>query len=132
MMGGSTATAGPESTKIRDSLHRSARDLFGHYGEFEWDFFWSGVFAVTPDKLPHLYEPYPNLTAALGCNGRGIAISTAMGKVLAERVRGAGEDELILPVSRLAPMRFHFLRRPVVQVLVALKGLQDKIDRART
>lgn len=132
MMGGSTATAGPETTKIRDSLHRAARDLFGHYGEFEWDFFWSGVFAVTPDKLPHVYEPYPNLTAALGCNGRGIAISTAMGKVLAERIRGAHEDELILPVSRLAPMRFHFLRRPVVQVLVALKGLQDKIDRART
>lgn len=132
MMGGSTATAGPETTKIRDSLHRAARDLFGHYCEFEWDFFWSGVFAVTPDKLPHLHEPYPNLIAALGCNGRGIAISTAMGKVLAERVRGVSEDELILPVSRLAPMHFHFLRRPVVDFLIKIKGIQDKVDRART
>lgn len=132
MMGGSTATSGPETTKIRDSLHRAARDLFGHYGDFEWDFFWSGVFAVTSDKLPHLYEPYPNLVAALGCNGRGIAISTAMGKVLAQWLQGAGEDELILPVSKLTPMRFHFLHRPVVSTLIAIKGLQDRIDRART
>jgi glycine/D-amino acid oxidase-like deaminating enzyme len=132
MMGGSTATAGPETHKIRDSLRRAARDLFGHYGELEWDFFWSGVFAVTPDKLPHLYEPSPNFIAALGCNGRGIAVSTAMGKVLAERVRGAREEDLVLPVSRLAPMHFLFLRRPVMQVLVGIKGIQDKIDRART
>lgn len=132
MMGGSTATPGGETLAIRESLHRAGRDLFGHFGELQWEFFWSGVFAVTTDKLPHLYEPQPNLIAALGCNGRGIAISTALGKLLAERVQGAAADDLALPISKLSPMRFHSLHPPVMKIMVGWKGIQDKLDRMRS
>jgi glycine/D-amino acid oxidase-like deaminating enzyme len=130
MMGGTTASSGPETTAIRDSIHHAGRDLFGHFGELQWDYFWSGLFAVTTDKLPHLYEPQPNLLMALGCNGRGIALSTALGKVLAERVQGTAPQDLVLPVSRLEPIPFHFLYPPSMAIMVGWKGIQDRIDRA--
>jgi glycine/D-amino acid oxidase-like deaminating enzyme len=130
MMGGSTATSGPESLSIRESLHRTGRALFGHFGTLDWEYFWSGVFAVTTDKLPRLYEPQPNLIAALGCNGRGIALSTAFGKVLADRVSGKREDELVVPPSRFKPIPFHSLYPPSMPLIIRWKGLQDRIDRA--
>lgn len=129
MMGGSTATADLESAKIQDSLHRSARDLFGHLGDFQWEFFWSGVFAVTGDKLPHFHEPEPNVLTVVGCNGRGIAVSTGLGKLLAERVMGCPADDLPLPLTKMSPMYFHGLHRPVMRTLVGWKGVQDRFDK---
>lgn len=132
MMGGSTATAAPEHDGIRRSLHRAAEHLFGHLGRFRWSFFWSGVFAVTQDKLPHLHEPGPGLLAAVGCNGRGIAVSTAIGKMIAEYLLGRDAGDLELPITGIVPRRFHAMYRPGMGVAVGWKGVLDRVDRLLT
>ena len=52
------------------------------------DYSWSGMAAVEPDFLPHLVDLGPGLIAGFACNGRGIAMTTAMGKVLADWAAG--------------------------------------------
>ena len=47
-----------------------------------------------------MHEPTPGLIASLGCNGRGIAISTALGRALARHVLYGAEAEL--PLLELA------------------------------
>ena len=84
--------------------------------------------ALTADHLPHLHEPAPGLLAGLGYNGRGVAMATLMGRLLAERARGIPAAELPFPVTGLAPMPLHGLRRPAIGLTIAWKRLLDAWD----
>jgi len=64
-----------------------------------WQFRWGGNIALTADRLPHLHEPEKGLIAGLGYNGRGVAMSHVMGRVMAERVLGAMPETLPFPVT---------------------------------
>src|SRR5271167_1014053 len=48
-----------------------------------WTHAWGGRLAMTTDQYPHIHEPAPGIIACLGYNGRGVALSTAMGVQLA-------------------------------------------------
>ena len=63
------------------------RGFFRRVPRARWRYRWSGQIALTDDHLPHLHEPAPGLLAGLGYNGRGVAMSLVMGRVLAERAR---------------------------------------------
>ena len=78
-------TAGAMSFRI---LEASARRMFPALGDTPFEHRWTARDTITPDAVPHLYEPSPGLFAALGYNGRGLAIGTALGNVLARRVLG--------------------------------------------
>lgn len=131
MMGGSGATGGAHTPALLHHLHRSAKELFAHLGPLEWEYGWSGYLALTPDHLPHIHEPARGMVVALGCNGRGIAISTAMGGLLAERLLGRAAGEMALPVTPIRTVPFHGLRHPVLAAATAVKRVQDAIDRRR-
>lgn len=131
MMGGSGATGGGHKDSLLRHLHHSAHELFAHLGPLEWEFGWSGYLALTPDHLPHIHEPERGMLVALGCNGRGIALSTEMGRMLAERILGRGATEMPLPVTPIRRLPLHALRHPVLAAATAAKRVQDKLDRAR-
>ncbi len=76
-----------------------------------WQYRWGGRLAVTQDHLPHLHQPAPGLLAGLGYNGRGVAMSTIMGRVLAERVLGKAERELPFPISPIQAYPLHRFHR---------------------
>ncbi|MNN57386.1 FAD dependent oxidoreductase [compost metagenome] len=126
-MGGSGATAGLDHRAIVPHLHRAGEELFGHLGRLQWAYHWSGYFAVTTDHLPHVHEPAPNLHVAVGCNGRGIAVSTSLGIALAERVLGATAEELPVPLSSIGKVPFHALRSVGVTAATLYKRLQDQL-----
>ena len=67
---------------------RQLRTVFPHLGEPVIERFCNGVVAVTLDWLPRFTELDRNLFAGFGYSGRGIAMSTGMGALLAERVSG--------------------------------------------
>jgi len=128
LMGGAGATAGKEKPSLFRSLHLAAQELFGHLGTLEWEFAWSGRFAVTADHLPHLHEPAPNLIAALGCNGRGIALSTALGKVIADRLLYPESHDAPLPVTGIKAFPLHRLRGLGVSAAARFMRMQDRVD----
>ena len=71
-------------------LKTEAVRLYPSLAHASWEFHWSGQIAITDDHLPHLHEPEPGIFAGLGYNGRGVAMSNVMGRVLAQR--GARPD----------------------------------------
>lgn len=109
-------------------LIRCAEALYPGLRGVGWSYFWNGQVAVTEDHFPHLHEPAPGIVAALGYNGRGIAMATMMGRIVARRLLGAAEDALELPVTTIKPFRFHAFWKPVV----GLRTLQElAMDRLR-
>lgn len=99
--------------------------LYPRIGPVALDYRWAGRVALTLDHLPHLNEPAPGLHAMLGYNGRGVAMATACGRMMAERMQGMPASELPLPTSPLKPVPFHGLRRPALAAAVAWKRLLD-------
>ena len=89
---------------------------------------WSGMAAVEPDFLPHLLDLGPGLIAGRACNGRGIAMTTVMGKVLADWAAGIEARDLPLPFAPPAPIPFHALLRHAPNMLLGWSMLRDRLD----
>lgn len=109
-------------------LARLARRMFPQLpDDLPFEHAWGGLVALTENHLPQLCEPAPGLVAAGGYNGRGIAMATAMGRVLADKASGVPDAELDFPLTRLRPIPFHALRRPAVALAVAAKAVRDRL-----
>jgi len=64
----------------------------------------------------------------LGYNGRGVAMATRMGKLLADRALGASPAELGWPVTAIAPIPLHAWRGPVMTLVLHWKRFQDWLE----
>jgi glycine/D-amino acid oxidase-like deaminating enzyme len=84
--------------------------------------------AVEPDFLPHLVDLAPGMIAGFACNGRGIAMTTGMGKVLSDWAAGVNAADLPIPFAPPAPIPFHSLLRHAPNALLPWSMLCDRID----
>ena len=75
------------------------------------EFVWSGKVAITKDTMPHIHLLAPGLFTALGCNGRGVAACTTIGKLLADLALGTAPGDLPFPVTAPDPYAMHALRK---------------------
>ena len=90
---------------------------------------WRGVVATTRDFLPVVWEVEPGMLAPIGCNGRGVAMSTALGRALAAHV--ATGAPLPLPVVATRPRPLHALLRSAPSAWLAWNRWRDwRDDRA--
>ena len=80
LMGGRGHFDDPQGAGDFAHLERSLELLFPQLGKPRYGHRWAGRIAITRDFLPHLHEPAPGVTLALGCNGRGIALCTSLGR----------------------------------------------------
>lgn len=125
LMGGRGFFADPRQPQDFAHLERSLALLFPQLGPLEYEYRWAGRIAVTRDFMPHIHEPAPGVTMAVGCNGRGIALCTSFGKHLAARLTANGAP-FPYPVSPLAPIPLHGLQRCYIAAGVAWYSLLDK------
>ncbi len=125
--GRGTAVDDPEPTLL-ERLRAAARDLYPQLAEAEWGNHWAGRVAFTRDHLPHLAELGPGLLAGLGYQGRGVAMATNLGKLLADRLLGMQPEQSPLPIVQgLRPFPFHFLRAPALYVITRWYRLLDAV-----
>lgn len=128
IIGGRGTAADEPAPALFERLRRAARDLYPQLAEAEWGNHWSGRVAFTVDHLPHLAELGPGLIAGLGYQGRGVAMATNIGKVLADRLLGARPEELPLPIVKgLRPFPGHFLRAPALYLITRWYRLLDMV-----
>ena len=111
--------------------YRAVREIFPQLEGIRYEFHWGGLVAMTRDHLPHLHEVAPGLLAGLGYNGRGVAMATVMGRILAHWALGARTEELGFPVTSLAPIPLHRFNR--IGARLAIQGLRalDGLARVR-
>jgi glycine/D-amino acid oxidase-like deaminating enzyme len=94
-----------------------------------WTHAWSGQLAITPDHYPHVHEPDNGVLVCLGYNGRGVAMSTAMGPQIAQRVIGGRRAEIDMPVTTIREIPFHALWRSAVSARMIHSRVRDWIGR---
>jgi glycine/D-amino acid oxidase-like deaminating enzyme len=92
-----------------------------------WTHGWSGQLAITKDHYPHIHEPDESMLVCLGYNGRGVAMSTAMGPELARRVMGGRETQIAMPITNIREIPFHGMWRAAVAARVALGRIRDRL-----
>ena len=91
-----------------ERVKQEAVTLYPQLKRVKWKYQWNGRLAITHDHLPHLHEPNDGILTGLGFNGRGVAMSNVMGRVMAERILGKNPRDLDVPIT---PMRNYPLQR---------------------
>jgi glycine/D-amino acid oxidase-like deaminating enzyme len=89
---------------------------------------WSGMAAVEADFLPHLIDLGPGLIAGFACNGRGIALTTALGREIAAWASGIPAEALPIPFAPPSEIPFHGLLKHAPNMLLPWSMLRDKLD----
>lgn len=72
--------------KILSDLKNKLSEVILPATPFEIESTWQGIMGFGETKIPFIEEVHPNLFAALGCNGMGIALSSLLGEELAVRM----------------------------------------------
>jgi len=89
-----------------------------------WTHAWGGRLAMTRDAYPHLHEPARGVLVGLGYNGRGVAMASTMGAVLAARILHP-DRELDLPITDMEEIPLHALWPLAVRAAIARGRLWD-------
>lgn len=131
VMGGRGRFRAKESRSAYRHVESSLRRVFPEAAAAKLEFYWSGQVALTLDALPHLHELELGLWFAGGYNGRGVALATAMGRLLARVAGGARAEELPLSPRPLRSIPFYPLRRPAIELAVAWKRALDAWETPR-
>ena len=105
--------------------YRAVREIYPQLEGTGFDYHWGGFVALTQDHLPHLHELAPGMYAGLGYNGRGVAMATVMGGLLARWALGESPATLGFPVTPVRPIRLHAFSRLGVRATIQYMRLAD-------
>ena len=107
-------------------LMRYAPKLWPALEGIKWTHGWNSRLAMTADHYPHVHEPAAGVLIYLGCNGRGVALASAMGQQLARRLTGGETAAIDLPITGIKPIRFHALWPLAVKSVVLYGRIRDR------
>ncbi|TPW27424.1 NAD(P)/FAD-dependent oxidoreductase [Pararhizobium mangrovi] len=128
LMGGRGSFRDPRTStdfkRIVGALHHFFPDLRGK----KIDHHWWGRVAMTADSLPHIHRPAPGLIMALGFNGRGVALSSALGTAIGKHLLDEAHP-LPLATSPIRPLPVHALHRWYGTGAITYYRLRDALDR---
>jgi len=108
-------------------LMRYAVRLWPALRDISWTHGWNSRLAMTADHYPHVHEPGQGALVYLGCNGRGVALATAMGQQLARRLIEGVKGEIDMPITAPKPIRFHAFWPVGVKSVVAYGRIRDRL-----
>ncbi len=126
--GGAGASGRDGTPRGFDALRRDAQRIYPQLKGVKWRWQWGGKIAVTEDRVPRFMEPEPGLLVGMGYNGRGVAMSHVMGKVLADRALGAPADSLPFPVSKPDPMAFRRIQALGKGIAITAMQMMDRYE----
>ena len=121
-------TATPQSAR---HLYQAVREIYPQLEGIPFEYHWNGLVGITADRLPHLHAIAPGLLAGLGYNGRGIAMATTLGRLLARLADGVAADEIGYPVTELQPLTLHRFGRLGARATMQYLKVRDRWDRRR-
>ncbi|WP_243429796.1 NAD(P)/FAD-dependent oxidoreductase [Acetobacter sacchari] len=107
LVGGRSASrplSGPDAFPF---LRELALRMWPNLDGVEWTHGWNGRLAMTRDHYPHWHEPTPGVIAALGYNGRGVAMATLLGREISRRIDGTPAHDVLLPTRPISPIPLH-------------------------
>ncbi len=133
LLTGGLVLPGPgELARAARFFARRIESFFPGLGPIRAEHVWFGTIAVTTDSLPRFLSVAPGLDAAIACNGRGVAMTTALAGEIAGLLAGrTREEDFILPrqvPAKLPWRRFAPLARPL---WLPWNTFRDRIESGR-
>ena len=111
--------------------YRAVREIYPQLEGIRYDYHWGGLVAITRDHLPRLQEVAPGLLTGFGYNGRGVAMATTLGGLLARWAAGVPAAELGFPVTPPDPLPLHAFSQLGARVAVQYLRTLDALVRLR-
>ncbi len=123
--------AGNPGISDRQRVIKGLRAVYPQFPDLNVDDLWGGRIAITLDHLPHVHELGPGLITGLGCNGRGVALATAMGAQLSSWILHRKASDLAIPFTPMRRIPLHRFHRIGVRAAVWWKEFRDRREAAR-
>lgn len=127
VVGGRGAFSDRTDPSLFAAIERSIAEIYPGIGFGSIATRWHGMVALTADSLPHIVRLGSGLFFAGGFNGRGVAMATAFGQLLAAVVSGEERDHPLID-ERPRQFSFHRLRAPLMAVGARMLGLREWIS----
>lgn len=89
---------------------------------------WTGRVALTLDHVPHIHKLAEGLYSGLGFNGRGVAMATMFGKVLADHCSANTDSDKFLPITSVPKVPFSRFRSQGIAVALTWKRMMDTLQ----
>jgi glycine/D-amino acid oxidase-like deaminating enzyme len=116
--GGALALPYDRAERLKPYIANRLQRLFPQIGEVTFDHVWNGYVGMTRDYTPRVHRLGPDAYGWAGCNGRGVALSIALGRELAAAARGVPDDVLALPFTDPAPLPLHGVVRRLAPLML--------------
>jgi len=110
------------------NLKKRAAAVFPALADVNWDFHWGGRVAMTKDSLPFMHRIAPGLTVGMGYNGRGVAMGSMMGAMLADTLINEQVPETAFPITVPDTFKMHAFHKIGVSTAVKWFTLRDYIE----
>ncbi|MGC9419140.1 MAG: NAD(P)/FAD-dependent oxidoreductase [Rhodovulum sp.] len=98
-----------DAERARAKAARNLGEAFPELGEPKMTHVWSGYLSMNWDRFPRVHQLGQDGWAWVGCNGRGVALGTALGREMARAVAGEDPRGLALPVTEPQVFPYHGL-----------------------
>jgi len=110
-------------------LERQMAATFPHLSGVEVTHRWSGMVAVTLDAFPHIGRQEEGLLYAIGYGGRGVALTSLMGRRLAAMAAGETLPSGPMSTGSFPPIPFHAFRRTGMRIMEHYYKIRDHLER---
>jgi glycine/D-amino acid oxidase-like deaminating enzyme len=112
-------------------LYEAVQEIYPQLEGIPFEYHWSGLVGITADRVPHLHVIAPGLLAGVGYNGRGIAMATTLGRLLARLASGVAAAEIGYPVTDVRPIALHRFARLGARATMQYLKARDRWDHQR-
>jgi len=113
---------------INTSLRARMERLFPQLEGVGLDYSWGGTLGITMTRLPMVRQIQPGILAAGGFSGHGVALTTLVGKVMAEMI--AGQSDRFDLLTKLPTPSFpggRHARAPLLTLAMTWYSLRDRL-----
>ncbi|NML30336.1 NAD(P)/FAD-dependent oxidoreductase [Paraburkholderia antibiotica] len=127
VIGGRGRAADHIDAATEQQLRAAALARFPLLESMHWEHRWACRVGMTLDDLPRIHELAPGIWTAYGYCGRGVAMATALGRVLADAINGVPARQLDFPVTPVSRLPFYPARQLGAALAISWYRLRDTL-----
>jgi glycine/D-amino acid oxidase-like deaminating enzyme len=127
LYGGRGSLTGQESPEVYKGLERKLVETFPALAGVAIDHRWSGKVAVTLDDFPHVGRVSSHVAYAMGYGGRGVVLTSLIGRMLAQLAMGEKLDAGPMGPAGFTRIPLQAIRIPAMKTVAGYYGLLDRL-----